>query len=60
MGLKYLIFVLKYLYICRNKILIKTKTMKQTKKQFTLDNFIYHSWKLLLVILVTNLLINLI
>ena len=32
--------------------------MKQTKKHFTIDNFIYHAWKLLLVILVTNFLIN--
>ena len=34
--------------------------MKQTKKHFTLDNFIYHSWKLLVVILVTNFLINIV
>jgi len=34
--------------------------MKQTKKQFTLDNLIYHAWKLLLVILVTNFLITII
>jgi len=34
--------------------------MKQTRKHFTLDNFIYHAWKLLLVILVTNFLITVI
>ena len=32
--------------------------MKDSKKHFTLDNFIYHAWKLLLVILITNFLIN--
>jgi hypothetical protein len=33
---------------------ITKKTMKQ-KKQFTLDNFIYHLWK---IIIITVLLIN--
>jgi len=34
--------------------------MKHSKKHFTLDNFIFHAWKILVVILVTNFLINLI
>ena len=34
--------------------------MKQTKKHFILDNFIFHAWKILVVILVTNFLITII
>ena len=34
--------------------------MKNSKKQFTLDNFIFHAWKLLVIILITNFLITLI